>query len=123
MSSNIRITKLCEYCKQQFQAKKITTKYCSHNCNCKAYKQQLKDEKVFCTNKETKQKQVELKLNTGIDYTSIENKELLTINETCLLLNITHVTLRRWIKDNIITSSRIGKKHLIKRSHLNHFIA
>ena len=43
-------------------------------------------------------------IKTPVDYTSIQTKELLTINEACILLNITHVTLRRWLKDSVLTS-------------------
>ena len=123
MSSNISIIKICEYCRQEFTAKKVTSRCCSHRCNSQLYKQTLREEKVKTAVKETKQLQTGIKLNTGIDYTSLETKEMLTINEACLILNITHVTLRRWIKDSIISSSRIGKKHLIRRSHLNGLIA
>ena len=123
MSSNISLIKICEYCRKEFEAKKVTTKCCSHNCSSQLYKQNLREQKVKTAVKETKQKQTEIKLNTGVDYTTLETKEMLTINEACLILNITQVTLRRWIKDSIVTSSRIGKKHLIRRSHLNQLIA
>jgi excisionase family DNA binding protein len=123
MSSNIRITKVCEYCKNEFEARTILTRYCSHVCNRKAYRHAEREEKLQLAIKSNQQTKPIGKLKSVVDYSILQNKELLTINETCLLLNITHVTLRRWIKDNIITSSRIGKKHLIRRSHLNHLIA
>lgn len=53
----------------------------------------------------------------------LAGKELLTITEASALLNITHVTLRRWIKEGRIQSARIGKKHVIKRSHIDELIA
>ena len=31
MSSNIRITKICDYCSQEFIAKTIQTRYCFHS--------------------------------------------------------------------------------------------
>jgi len=121
MSSNIRITKVCEHCKSDFEAKTVYTRFCSHICNRKAYKLEKKKEKIEGAKRN-------LKINSGgklletFDYSSIQNKELLTIKETCAFLNITHVTLRRWIKEGVIKSSRVGKKHLIKRSHLNSLI-
>jgi excisionase family DNA binding protein len=57
-----------------------------------------------------------------ITYQELKDKELLTIKETCILLNITHVTLRRWIKSKRVISSRLGKKHLINRIHINDLI-
>jgi excisionase family DNA binding protein len=62
------------------------------------------------------------KLQDTFDYTSIKDKEILTIKEACAFLNITHVTLRRWLKAGVIKSSRIGKKHMIKRSHLDKLV-
>ena len=108
MSSNIRLTKTCEYCNQKFEARTITKRYCSHKCNSSAYKQAIRSNKLnTAIAKEAVKPKVTIK--TNIDYSCIEAKELLSINETCALLNITHVTLRRWLKDNILTSSRIGK--------------
>jgi excisionase family DNA binding protein len=114
---------VCEYCKNEYEAKTILTRYCSHRCNNKAYKQSKREEKIQLAKKSDQQKQVIGKLKSVVDYSILQNKELLTINETCLLLGVARVALRRWIKDSIIASSRIGKKHLIRRSHLNHLIA
>jgi excisionase family DNA binding protein len=122
MSSNIRIQKICQFCKKMFIAKTISTRYCSHSCNSKSYKQGKLSKKL-----EFAKRVVEInyrgKLHDVFDFSAIQNKELLTIKETCALLNITHVTLRRWLKIGLIKSSRIGKKHLIKRSHLDRLTA
>jgi hypothetical protein len=47
MSSNIRITKVCEYCKNEFEAKTIATKYCSYTCNKKLI--DMQKEKRSCS--------------------------------------------------------------------------
>jgi excisionase family DNA binding protein len=121
MSSNIRITKTCEYCNKQFTAKTILTRYCSHKCNSTHYKQLARNKKIKTAVAKEIVKPLG-KLITPIDYASIQIKELLTIKETCALLNITDVTLRRWLKDHILASSKIGKKHLIKRSDINKYL-
>lgn len=121
MSSNIRLTKTCEYCKQEFEAKTIYTRYCSHSCNRKGYKEDQRHKKIHTAIVKEIVKP-KARLHTSINYSSIQTKELLTINEACALLNITHVTLRRWLKENVITSSRIGKKHLIKHSEINQLL-
>lgn len=120
MSSNIKIERVCQYCKHKFIAKRTTTKYCSHVCNQRHYKQLAKGEKIKKSNIETT---IAGKIQTKMDFPHLATKELLTITEASALLNITHVTLRRWIKEKRIISSRIGKKHLIKRQHLDHLIA
>lgn len=119
MSSNIRIEKTCEYCETEFIAKTIMTRYCSHTCNRKAYKEIKRNEKIKAASN-PRIPTNHLKLKTPIaDYGVLNTKELLSINEASLLLNITSVTLRRWIKDGVIKTSRIGKKHIIKRSEIN----
>jgi excisionase family DNA binding protein len=121
MSSNIRVTKTCEYCNTKFEAKTIYTRYCSHECNSKHYKYLARNKKIKTAIANEVVKPVAT-LKTPIDYSSIQIKELLTIKETCALLNITDVTLRRWLKDHILTSSKIGKKHLIKRSEIKRYL-
>src|ERR1700744_300451 len=116
MSSNIRIRKKCEYCNREYTAKTIHTRYCSHACNRKGYKATKRNGKIASVTSPTipvnpPVPQFSKALN--IDYSSIGKKEFLTIKEVCLLLNITSVTLRRWIKSGIIPTQRIGKKHII----------
>ena len=116
MSSTILLHAICAYCKKEFLAKKTNTQCCSSNCSKRYYLEKKKNEKIV--------KAIE-KINTKTDsrasitYAELKDKELLTIKDTCKLLNITDVTLRRWIKAEKIITSRLGKKHLIKRSHIN----
>ena len=62
-------------------------------------------------------------LHTKINFQVLATKELLTIAEASAYLNITHVTLRRWINEGRIKSKRIGKKHIIKRSTLDKLVS
>jgi excisionase family DNA binding protein len=121
MSSNIRIEKTCEYCKCKFIAKTIYTRFCSHSCNRKAYKLSKRNEKVKDAKRSLKAAPTG-RLQDLFDYSAIKEKELLTINEASAFLCITQVTLRRWMQEGIVKSSRIGKKHLIHRSHLNRLL-
>ena len=124
MSTNIRVKRKCEYCKKEFTAKTIRTRYCSHQCNSRAYKKIKSEEKIKQAKRIYKVKgpDVPVNRNASWDYTQIQSKQLLTINEACVLLSITQVTIRRWLKEGIITSGRIGKKHLIQREHLTHLL-
>lgn len=45
-------------------------------------------------------------------------KPYLTVSEACIVLNIRVETLRRWIKEGIVKTNRVGKKHLISREFL-----
>jgi len=46
MSSKIEITKVCQHCGNEFIAKTTVTKFCSHACAVKNYKQRKKAEKL-----------------------------------------------------------------------------
>src|ERR1051326_8638062 len=119
MSSNIRVTKECEYCSQEFIAKTIQTRYCSHSCNNKAYKEAKHKKKVESVTSKTNPTN-QPKLNSSlINYGNLSEKEFLTINDCSQPLNITTVTLRRWIKDGVIETKRLGKKHIIKRESID----
>jgi hypothetical protein len=46
MSSNMRILKVCEYCKNEFIAKKTTSKTCSDDCAKRLYKLIQRNKKI-----------------------------------------------------------------------------
>ena len=46
MSSNIRVSRICQFCEKEFIARTTVTKFCSHKCNSKAYKMKKRNEKV-----------------------------------------------------------------------------
>ncbi len=48
----------------------------------------------------------------------INAKQFLTLKEAALLLNISPLTLRRWVLSGKMKSQRLGKKHLFDRKLL-----
>ena len=118
MSSNIRILKICEYCKNEFVAKKTTSKTCSDDCAKRFYKLKQRNSKIAQTELETEIKRRPLTYIKEDELRSIQSKENLTLKEAAVLLNISPLTLRRWILAGKINSTKVGKKHLILRSGL-----
>lgn len=120
MSSNIRITKICQYCQKEFIAKMTQTRYCSHPCNSKAYKRDKRDEKIAALgqHKDLGQRANQNSTNEH-NWDRLHSKQLLTLNETAVLLNVSPLTIRRWLKSGVISSSRLGKKHLFNRITIN----
>ena len=47
-TSSIRIMKICQWCGVEFEAQKVSTKYCSHRCANLAYKQAVRDVTIRC---------------------------------------------------------------------------
>lgn len=120
MSSNIRMERICDFCKSKFTAKTTKTKFCSNRCSSHSWKHAARQEKLKIAKVESS---IAGKIKVAVNFPMLAGKELLTIMEASALLNITHVTLRRWIKEKRIQTSRIGKKHLIKRFHIDELIA
>jgi hypothetical protein len=46
MSSNIRLKKVCQHCKQPYIAKTTVTKFCSLECAQRNYKKRKKEQKL-----------------------------------------------------------------------------
>lgn len=114
MSSNLKLLKICEFCSNDFYAGKTTTRFCSNRCSSLNYKEKVRVKKHQFAKKEFKFK----KLESSEEVVAINLKPYLNIKETCLLLNASDSTIRKLIKDKILPTMRIGKKHLIRRSDI-----
>ena len=117
MSSNIRITKCCVYCGQEFTAKTVKTRYCSHACNRKDYKKVERDQKLDAAKAIIRVEPLNMRHDL-VNWEELTRKPFLTVSEACLVLNVRVETLRRWIKEVMVKTSRVGKKHLISREIL-----
>ena len=53
MSTNMKITRVCEFCKNEFTARTTKTRYCSLSCNSKGYKSLVRQSKISQSNKQT----------------------------------------------------------------------
>lgn len=114
MSTEIRITKNCEYCGQKFIAKTLVTKYCSHKCNCSHYKQLKREDKISAATKSIKPETI-----SPPSPSIINDKQFLSIQEATLLLGISERTFFRLLKSGTIPAVRLGKRTIIKRSEID----
>jgi excisionase family DNA binding protein len=55
---------------------------------------------------------------TEEEIKAIQSKDNLRLKEAAVLLNISPLTLRRWILASKVNSVKVGKKHMILRSGL-----
>ena len=118
MSSNIRVVKICDFCKNEFIARKTTSKTCSDRCASRFYKEKIRNGKVAAEELKTEIQRRPKAFISLDELTVIQNKENLTLKEAALLLNITPLTLRRWVFAGKINSTKIGKKWKFKKSSL-----
>lgn len=117
MSSNIRITRVCEFCGNEFIAQTTRTRYCSHKCNSKHYKALQKGKKIEASNQETR-----LKLNADIE--AVKAKEFLTVPDLAKLLNCSTRTAYNLINRGDLKAVKLSeRKTLIKRSEIDKLFA
>ena len=117
MSSNIEIQRICQYCRNEFTAKKTTTRYCSHRCNSADYKAKLIAGKVEQSNKETMQIR-----NQHIEDLKI--KEFLTVREVALLLNCSVRTVYHYVESGKIKAVNLGQRITrIKRTEIDNLFS
>jgi excisionase family DNA binding protein len=118
MSSNLRIVKVCAYCKQEFIARKTTTETCSDACAKRFYKVKQRQKAVQRVETETMVKKEPSAFKSEGEIKAIQAKEWLTLKEAALLLNVSPLTLRRWTLAGRVKSKKVGKKHAFRRVEL-----
>jgi hypothetical protein len=84
MSSNMRLNKVCQHCQQEFVAKTMLTRYCSHVCNRKAYKQAKREEKLKSAINDISAQRITPP--AAISLHILEDKPLLNLKEAAQLL-------------------------------------
>jgi excisionase family DNA binding protein len=120
MAKATEIEKVCEWCKQPFIAQKLTTRYCSHKCNSKAYKSAKREEK----RKTFKMIAIGTKRMQQIEalseaYERIKDKEFLSVSETAILLGVGRTTIYRYLKNNTLKAVQTPGKTFIRRSDID----
>lgn len=101
--SKLKIPKICPQCNNPFEAKTLTTVYCSKSCANKAGKERKK--KV----KEEKEKEVLLeKYRNKIIET--QTRPFISVSEATVLYGVSKDTIRRLIKKNLIPAHNLGER-------------
>lgn len=114
MSTNIRIKKICEFCLQEFTAKKTTTKYCSYQCNSRAYKAAQRQEKIENTNAHTRRL-----LSTDLE--EIMKREFLSITQASRIFGISRRTVYRLIDRGHLNIAKFGTRTVLRKCDMEAF--
>jgi excisionase family DNA binding protein len=111
MSSNIRLQKTCQHCGNRFTAKTTVTQFCSDHCAKRAYKKRKRDEKI----------EVAIKVETkkAMYDPAISQKEFLTVDEACQLINASRWTIYRLIDKGELKAGKLGRSTRIPRTAIN----
>ena len=109
-TSSIRITKICQWCGVEFEAQKVSTKYCSHRCANLAYKQAVRDKRVKQAEAET----LSVKLEKPIE--NVKDKEYLSFSQAGKLLGVSRQAVYNMVKAGNLKASKISSRlSFIKR--------
>ncbi|MFI0429222.1 helix-turn-helix domain-containing protein [Mariniflexile sp. HMF6888] len=113
MSSKIEVQRICQYCEQEFTARTTVTKYCSHKCASRAYKDRTRKKKIQKSNAETTQI-----IKQPIEI--VKAKEFLTVREVAQLLNCSIRSAYYYIKSGTISAVNLGERMTrVKRSEID----
>lgn len=121
MSSTIKIQKVCECCGNEFTAQTTVTRFCSHKCASRSYKQRKKESKIGWAIEETNQQKILSASDVQLEV--IKQKDFLSITEAYNLLGISERTFYRLMKAGTIPTTKLGGRTIVKRSVIDKLFA
>ena len=112
--SKIPIKKICEYCNSEFYAHKESTRYCSHTCNSRAYKQMKREAKTRTIETAEQEKKVK----------DIIDRPYLKISEAGRLLGVARQTIYEHIYAGRLRASKITNRlSVVRREDIEQMLA
>jgi len=110
--SKLKIPRVCEHCGKAFEAKTVTTRFCSQVCITAAINQRKK--KAL---EEERQQQI-LQSHTAT-IAAIQTRPYISIAEAVVLFGISKDTIRRLIRAGKIPAINLGQRLTrISRAHI-----
>ena len=116
MSSNINITRKCQYCNSVFEAKTLYTRYCSKTCNSRDYKNQIRENRIAVATLKKSPIQV---VRDQLNMEEIPNKPYLSTLEAASYLGVSKRTIERLISGGKLKVVRLLRRVLIEKETLN----
>lgn len=116
MSSNIKIQRVCSFCKRDFIAKTTVTQYCGDNCAKRAYKARIRAKKI-----EESQQETRCKKSGPIE--ELKTREFLSVTQVSKLIGCSRQNVYQLINTGKLKASNILlKKTIVRRSDLDRMI-
>ncbi len=109
MKAKEPIKKVCEFCGREFEAYTQTARYCSHQCNCKAYREIKRKEVIsLSASMASKTKRERAKVD-------LSGREYLSISEAASLLGWCKQTVYNYCHKGIIPAKRLSQRTTLIR--------
>lgn len=113
MSSNIKITRICQLCGHEFIAKTTVTKYCGDPCAKRAYKLRIKDQKIIESENETK-------VIRETSFKPLILSDYLTVKEVAVILKCDPRTIYDIIRSGKLNAVNLSQRKIrIQKDDLN----
>ncbi|MDR1182455.1 MAG: helix-turn-helix domain-containing protein, partial [Bacteroidales bacterium] len=110
--SKLRLPKVCEHCGKAFEAKTVTTRFCSNACNLAS----LRNRKKQALEEERKQQILQ---ESKAAIAEIQTRPYISIPEAVVLFGISKDTIRRLIRAGKIPAVNLGERLTrISRAHI-----
>lgn len=113
-TSSIRIKKICQWCGAEFEAQKVSTKYCSHRCANLAYKQATREKRL---------KQVEAEthfIKSEKPKENVKDKEYLSIAQASVLLGLSLQAVYKMIYAGHLVAYKLSSRlSFVKREDID----
>ena len=103
-ASKVKIKKVCEWCGQEFIAWKVSTRFCSKQCNSHAYKDAIRKRVLLQTEQDTMEKADKISASKN------GNKDYMSIAEAASLLGVTRMTVYNLIYSNALRAEKITSR-------------
>ncbi|WP_312090622.1 helix-turn-helix domain-containing protein [Chryseobacterium sp.] len=101
--SKLKIPKICEFCEKPFEAKTVTTRFCSKYCSEKEGKRQKRIAKELDEKQSLLEKSVK-------KIAEIQTRPYISVSEAVVLFRISKDTIRRLIKNGKIPAHNFGER-------------
>ncbi|KAA6431914.1 helix-turn-helix domain-containing protein [Rufibacter glacialis] len=111
MSSNIRVTRRCQFCGKSFIAKTTVTKNCSDYCAKRTYKLKLKEKKVQSSELDSASV---FKVAKG----NLSEKPYLSIDEAATLFGVSSRTLKRMVANKKLPVLRFFRRIILVKEEV-----
>ena len=113
-TSKFRIKKNCELCGKEFEAQKVSTRFCSHRCANFAYKRVIRTKRVQTTESQTQVQKTERIIE------DIKEKEYISFSETGRLLGLSRQAIYTMVKAGHLKASKISSRlSFIRRTDID----
>ncbi|HEU4790333.1 MAG TPA: helix-turn-helix domain-containing protein [Flavobacterium sp.] len=116
MSSNIKIIRICDFCKEGFTARTTKTLYCSLKCSSRAYKSRTRQSKITESNRQT-----EIAKNPNLEI--IKTRDFISVNQASVLFGISNRTIYRIISRGELDIAKFGTRTVIRKCDMDSFFS